>query len=78
MNSVKKFLKAIIILIIALWVVFFALIGYAVITDYKPDEKITISENQSASAIRDSTLKIVTWNIGYCGLDDAMDFFYDG
>lgn len=78
MNSVKKFLKAIIILIIALWVVFFALIGYAVITDYKPDEKVVISENPGTALLNDSVYTILTWNIGYCGLDDEMDFFYDG
>lgn len=29
-------------------------------------------------AITTDTLKIVSWNIGYAGLGDDMDFFYDG
>jgi endonuclease/exonuclease/phosphatase family metal-dependent hydrolase len=78
MNTIRKFLKSVIILIIALWVFFFGIILYAVITDFKPEEKITISENDKVSMIGDSTVTILTWNIGYCGLDKDMDFFYDG
>lgn len=32
----------------------------------------------AAEPIRKDTLKIVAWNIGYAGLGDDMDFFYDG
>lgn len=31
-----------------------------------------------ADTIKIDTLKIVSWNIGYAGLGDDMDFFYDG
>jgi exonuclease III len=79
MQTLKKILKAVVILIIALWVLFFGIIIYAVISDYKPEEKITIAENVSAAALPDSVpVSVLTWNIGYCGLDEDMDFFYDG
>ena len=79
MYTVKKILKAIIALIITLWVAFFGLIGYALLTDYKPEEKIIISEDDKPSALNDtSDITVLTWNIGYCGLDEDMDFFYDG
>lgn len=79
MHTVRKFLKAVIVLIIVLWLFFFGIIIYAVITDFKPEEKITITESGSPSIINDSTeLTVLTWNIGYCGLDEDMDFFYDG
>ena len=79
MYTVKKILKAIIILIILLWVGFFGIILYAVITDFKPDEKINLATEGSPSVLNDSSeISLLTWNIGYCGLDASMDFFYDG
>lgn len=79
MQTVKKFLKAVIILIIFLWVVFFGIIIYGAISDYKPDERIVLEENTAPVMLSDSALiKVMTWNIGYCGMDSAMDFFYDG
>lgn len=32
----------------------------------------------TADTIEHDTLKIVSWNLGYAGLGDDMDFFYDG
>jgi endonuclease/exonuclease/phosphatase family metal-dependent hydrolase len=78
METIRKFLKSIIILIIALWVIFFGIILYAVITDFRPEERIIIAENSSAPVLNDSVFSVLTWNIGYCGLDKDMDFFYDG
>lgn len=79
MQTLRKFLKFIIILIIALWIIFFGIIIYAVISDYRPDEKTIIAENSSPSVLNDSAnISFFTWNIGYCGLDREMDFFYDG
>jgi exonuclease III len=79
MHTLRKILKAVVILIIALWVLFFGIIIYAVISDYKPEEKITIAENDPSAVLSDSaTVSVLTWNIGYCGLDEDMDFFYDG
>lgn len=79
MHTVKKFLKAVIILIIALWVIFFGIIIYGSISDYRPEDKIVIEESKTPAVIDDSAfISVLTWNIGYCGLDEKMDFFYDG
>ena len=79
MKALKKILKALLFLIILLVIGFIGIIIYAVISDYKPDEKVLISANESPSVIGDSAeISVLTWNIGYCGLDKAMDFFYDG
>ena len=51
---------------------------YGTLTDFKPpkEEKLQI---QAVSAQRpDSIIKIFNWNIGYCGLGEESDFFYDG
>jgi endonuclease/exonuclease/phosphatase family metal-dependent hydrolase len=79
MKILNKILKTILILIIALVIGFIGLIVYALISDFKPAVQIPISDNHSAAVLKDSSeLTLMTWNIGYCGLDKDMDFFYDG
>jgi len=79
MKSLRKILKAVLIVVIVFVAGFAALIIYAVISDYKPQEKIILAAATPAATISDSAvLNLLTWNIGYCGLDKDMDFFYDG
>jgi endonuclease/exonuclease/phosphatase family metal-dependent hydrolase len=79
MKILKIILKAILILIVIFAAVFTGLIVYATLSDYKPDEKITVAVNESPPLLSDTAeLTLLTWNIGYCGLDKDMDFFYDG
>ena len=79
MKILKKILKTLLIIIAVLVLGFIGLIVYAVISDYKPEEKEMISQSDSPSVLNDSlTLSLLTWNIGYAGLDKDMDFFYDG
>lgn len=55
------------------------LIIYALASDYKPVEKEIISQSNNPSMLKDSlSITLLTWNIGYAGLDREMDFFYDG
>ena len=52
---------------------------FATVTDFKPEEKITLSENNNPDTLKiGSQFSALIWNIGYCGLDSKMDFFYDG
>lgn len=79
MKILKKILKAILILIAVVIIGFIGLIVYAVISDYKPEEKEMISQSDSPSFLKNShTFTLLTWNIGYAGLDKDMDFFMDG
>lgn len=75
----KKVLKGILYLVLAVVLLFAGLIITAIVTDYKPDEKVEVYKGETTETVSD-TLKfsIVDWNIGYCGLDKSMDFFYDG
>ncbi|MBN1250593.1 MAG: hypothetical protein JXR51_02235 [Bacteroidales bacterium] len=75
----KKFLKILLYIIIFVVVIFAGLILTAIFTDYKPEEKVIISEKINTVNLPDTLeFDIVDWNIGYCGLDASMDFFYDG
>jgi endonuclease/exonuclease/phosphatase family metal-dependent hydrolase len=75
-----KILKIfLIVLLIPAFILLF-LIGYATITDYRPDpEQQLVNAGASAIPVSDSSvISLLIWNIGYCGLDEKMDFFYDG
>lgn len=75
MKIVKKIILALIIVII----LFGLFLLYAMITDYKPpEEEILFESNQPDTLNPDNKLTLLLWNIGYCGLGEDMDFFYDG
>ncbi len=79
MNLVKKALKALLYAAAVIAAILVIIIVYAEISDYRPKEKMLISATESVGQLSDSaTLSLLTWNIGYCGLDKNMDFFYDG
>jgi endonuclease/exonuclease/phosphatase family metal-dependent hydrolase len=79
MKIVKKILKVLIFVLLLAIIGFIGLIVYAVLTDFKPKEKEIVFSSDKAQKLKDNLdLSLVTWNIGYCGLDKDMDFFYDG
>jgi endonuclease/exonuclease/phosphatase family metal-dependent hydrolase len=79
MKILKKILKSVLILIAVIILGFIGIIIYAVLSDYKPKEKEVVSLSANPSVLNDSlTYTLLTWNIGYAGLDKEMDFFYDG
>jgi endonuclease/exonuclease/phosphatase family metal-dependent hydrolase len=79
MKLFKKILKSVALVVAVLAIGFIGLILYALLSDYKPEEKTLISVNPSTGMVSDTAaISILTWNIGYCGLDRDMDFFYDG
>jgi endonuclease/exonuclease/phosphatase family metal-dependent hydrolase len=55
-------------------------LAFMTITDYKPEKTISldIEANQTALLKKDVPLSVMTFNIGYCGLDARADFFMDG
>lgn len=50
------------------------------ITDFRPVKKIVLAETKNNKALEliNKPITLITWNIGYAGLDKNMDFFYDG
>jgi endonuclease/exonuclease/phosphatase family metal-dependent hydrolase len=53
---------------------------FATVTDYKPAEKesLPIVNTGFPDTVPVGQLDFYTWNIGYCGLGEKMDFFYEG
>lgn len=73
-----KYLKYLLYIILVPVIIFLFILIYGTLGDYRPDEKILLSEVSDAPALDDSLFNIMIWNIGYCGLSEKMDFFYDG
>lgn len=77
-EMVRKIFRYLAILIAFLLVMFGLLIAYASITYYNPEPKLSVWASESPDTIPvGDTLTALTWNIGYAGLGDNMDFFYD-
>ncbi len=75
----KKVLKVLLYLILIVVVLFVSLILTAIVKDYEPEPMTLIHQSSNASKLPDTLeFTILDWNIGYCGLDKSMDFFYDG
>ena len=62
--------------------IFLVFLLTAVITDYRPAEREMLQDRSGLSSdtaeVLPDSLSILCWNIGYGGLGDDMDFFYDG
>jgi len=76
----KTLIKRIGLFLGILIILFGSFLVFISIEDYDPPDFVPLSFNQTnVSQIEaDTTLSIVTWNIGYNGLGKEMDFFYDG
>jgi endonuclease/exonuclease/phosphatase family metal-dependent hydrolase len=81
MQKVKFLLRALLVLLL-LGVLFVGgVITYGTITEYKPEpglvEDVIITGTPSGE-YPDSIIRIFNWNLGFGGLGEEMDFFYDG
>jgi endonuclease/exonuclease/phosphatase family metal-dependent hydrolase len=75
----RRILKVLLIIILVPALILGIIILYAAITKYRPVEREVIYSNDSSDVISDTaSLNFMIWNIGYCGLNREMDFFYDG
>lgn len=78
-NSFMKLLKFVVLVVILAVIAFAGLILYAQVTWYNPPQKLVLAANPNPDTLRCShPFQVISWNIGYAGLGDDMDFFYDG
>ena len=77
MKKVFKIIGRIILGVILAVVLFF---GVLLIAQYRPEDSETIAENQEGTKtlVQGDTVKVMTWNAGYCSLGNYCDFFMDG
>lgn len=80
MTTMKKIFKIIGLILLALVLLVGGLLAFLTATEYRPKERSAADSDipDDAPALSKSTLSILTWNIGYAGLDADEDFFMDG
>jgi len=78
-KPLKIVLKVLLILILILVLAMAGLIVFLTVTEYKPAdaEPVEVS-GRTETAFSGDTVSVLTWNIGYAGLDADADFFMDG
>ena len=56
------------------------LVAFLSITEYKPGDldELAVNNNQSNKVSLNTNYNLVSWNVGYCALDENSDFFMDG
>lgn len=77
---IKKMIKAIIYAILVITLIFTAFLTILTVTDYRPkvETRLQVQNNGTATLKKGTELSVITFNIGYCGLDKNQDFFMDG
>ena len=74
----KRFFHATLRTVGAVIALLLAGFGYVWVNEWRPaDEEVVYSNPEEAFPLPD-TLTVLTWNTGYAGLGDDMDFFMDG
>lgn len=71
-------IKAIIWILVILLVIIGGFIAYITVVDYRPEKVEILSESNEFTQLETDTFSFINWNIGYAGLGEEMDFFYDG
>lgn len=76
----KRICKGILCVILALVIAAGGLCVAIIATEYNPEdeETIAIQGEGSKEYVYGEPLRVLTWNVGYCGLGAQEDFFMDG
>ncbi len=75
----RKLIRIFATLVLTLAAILAVILIHAHITFYEPRELTLLFESEQPDILSDTTtISLMTWNLGYAGLGDDMDFFYDG
>lgn len=77
----RRILKGFLILVAVIVSVFVAFLGISSLNEWKPKavEEAEVTKKGIANEVKlGRTYKMLSWNIGYGGLDKSRDFFMDG
>ncbi|MDO5026348.1 MAG: endonuclease [Tissierellia bacterium] len=80
MKYIKKTIKILGLILLILFLIFLLILGFLWISEYRPNEveDLPVYSQTDKALAKNSNLKVMTWNIGYAGLDKDTDFFMDG
>ena len=77
MRKYRRFRAVTVRIVVPLVVVAAVFFGISWLAEFRPAPVEEVYRCQQPDSLPD-TLTLVSWNIGYAGLGDNMDFFYDG
>lgn len=78
-KAISSGVKVLFILILIPLLYVGGVIVYGTVTDYQPEETIALSFwGNAEETIGSNNFSFLIWNIGYAGLGEKEDFFYDG
>lgn len=76
---ITKFFKRSIYVLLSVLLLIIIFFTIASLSSFNPPKENMIVSHDDAPEICDTcTYTMLSWNIGYCGLGDDMDFFYEG
>ncbi len=77
----KKFSKTLLIVVLVIVLAFAGFVGWLTLTEYNPDPVSapeSISREATETLRLDTSIDLLSWNIGYAGLGAESDFLMDG
>ena len=76
----KKFLRILSFIIIVAVILIVTVLSYLTVDEYNPQnvETLGINGNAGKRAAVGTTMRLMTWNLGFGALGDNADFFMDG
>ena len=74
----KNFFRFLLFLALLPILLVIAMLVWMQVADYQPERIEIVSSNTNNSDALSDTITLLTWNLGYGGLGDDIDFFYDG
>ncbi len=79
MTKTTRFLKGTGIILLIILTLLVCAVLWLTIREYRPQKKESLKVPENTKILsRDDSLRIMTYNIGYAGLDKSEDFFMDG
>lgn len=75
----RKLIKTTVILVLIFLLYVGGVLLHGTLTDWQPEAELPATTLQTATetVIADSVISLAIWNIGYTGLGEESDFFYD-
>ena len=77
-KKIGRVIKRMVIFVTTIAVLFIVFLLAMGVMEYCPEPEEVLFEDEEAPVFSSDTIRLLSWNIGYAGLGDDMDFFYDG
>ncbi len=78
MVFLRRLFAALLSLVLLAALAFGGLVAWLWFTDYRPPQVVTLTVQGGGENGKPAEMSLLTWNIGYAGLDAKHDFFLDG